>query len=51
MKYLKYLALIGQIIGAIEAAKAGSVAQEIRGVRVGKDIWDLNVSATKRAKD
>ena len=42
MKYLKYLGVIAQIIGALEAAREGMpVPVEVRGIRVRGRIYDL----------
>jgi hypothetical protein len=48
MRYLKYLALLAQIIDAIENAQQGRIDVTIKGIKYKREIWDLHITGARR---
>lgn len=55
MKYfllvMRYVSLAGQLLAAIQDAKAGKIDADLRGIRFEGDTWDLRLTGARRDPD
>lgn len=54
MKYfllvMRYVSLSGQLLAAIQEAKAGKIDADLKGIRFEGETWDLHLTGTRRPK-